>query len=181
MSAEEARFYGLVAEFAAPEAAVALARRLRGDGFRRFEVYSPLPLEEMNELLSPRPRYALALIMFAAAVGSVVLGFLMQYMIAVMFYPLNIGGRPLDSWPAFIPSAWEICAWATVYIGFVAFLIYCRLPKLYHPIFNAPRFERASQDRAFVCVEAEDPRFDAVRLTALFREHRALSVAEVPQ
>ncbi|HEY3917255.1 MAG TPA: DUF3341 domain-containing protein [Stellaceae bacterium] len=180
MSDAEPRPYGLIGEFAAPEAAVALARRLRSDGFRRFEVYSPLPLEEMNELLASRPRRSLALIMFAAALGSGALAFLMQYVIAVIAYPLNIGGRPFDSWPAFIPSAWEICALGTVYAGFVAFLAFCRLPQPYHPIFNAPRFERASQDRVFLCVEIADPRFDEKRLRALFREHASLSVAEVP-
>jgi hypothetical protein len=181
MSGENARLYGLIGEFAAPDTAVTLARRLRQDGFRRFEVYSPLPLEEMNELLARRPRVTLGLVMFGAALAAAVLGFLMQYVIAAIAYPLNIGGRPLDSWPAFVPTAWEICAWATVYIGFAAFVISCRLPKLYHPIFNAPRFERASQDRVFVCVELGDPRFDAKRLTALFGEHAALSVAEVPR
>lgn len=181
MSGGPAPLYGLIGEFVAPDAAVAMARQLLEDGFRSFDVYSPVPIEEMTELLPSRPRNALALIMFAAALGGLVLGFVMQYVIAVIGYPLNIGGRPLNSWPAFIPSAWEICALAVVYIGFVAFLIYCRLPQLYHPIFNAPRFERASQDRTFVCVEAQDPRFDADRVAAIFRKHRAARVAEVPE
>jgi len=181
MSGAAASLYGLVGEFAEPDAAVAMARQLRQDGFRSFDVYSPVPIEEMDELLPRRPRNALALIMFAAALGGVVLGFLMQYAIAVVAYPLNVGGRPLNSWPAFIPSAWEICALSVVYIGFVAFLAYCRLPLLYHPIFNAPRFERASQDRTFLCVEAHDPRFDANRVAAIFREHRAAHIAEVTE
>jgi hypothetical protein len=179
MSGDAAPLYGLVGEFVEPDAAVAMARQLCEDGFRSFDVYSPVPLEEMTELLPRRPRNALALIMFAGALGGLVLGFVMQYVIAVIGYPLNIGGRPLDSWPAFIPSAWEICALSVVYVGFVAFLVYCQLPLLYHPIFNTPRFERASQDRTFLCVEAHDPRFDADRVSAIFRKHRAAHVAEV--
>lgn len=175
----DAARHGLIAEFAEPDAAVAAARILHQDGIKRFEVYSPLPLEEMNELLNRGPVVWLALIMFAGAIAGVVLGFLMQYLIAVVLYPINIGGRPLDSWPAFVPSAWEICAVCAVYIGFVTFLIFCRLPQLYHPIFNAPRFERASQDRTFLWVERSDPRFDADRIAALFRDHRALNIAEV--
>lgn len=171
--------YGLVGEFVEPDHAVAMARQLREEGFRRFEVYSPVPLEAMTELLPREPRVTLGLIMFAAAVAGGVLGFFMQFEIAVVGYPLNIGGRPLDSWPAFIPSAWEICAVFVVYIGFVAFLAYCRLPQLYHPIFDAPGFERASQDRTFLCVETCDPHFDSVSLAALFRQHRAERVAEV--
>jgi MFS family permease len=181
VSSDPPFLYGLVGEFVEPDAAVAMARQLREDGFRSFDVYSPVPLEEMTELLPRRRRTALALIMFAGALGGLVLGFVMQYVIAVVGYPLNIGGRPLNSWPAFIPSAWEICALFVVYIGFLAFLAYCRLPQLYHPIFNAPRFERASQDRTFVCVEAQDPRFDADRVAAIFRKHRAARVAEVPK
>jgi len=181
MSGEPAPLYGLVGEFVESDAAVALARQLRMEGFRCFDVYSPVPLEEMEELLPSRPRSALALIMFAAALAGLILGFFMQYAIAVIGYPLNIGGRPLNSWPAFIPSAWEICALFTVYIGFAAFLVYCRLPQLYHPIFNAPRFERASQDRTFLCVEAQDPRFDAERVSAIFRKHRAARIAEVTE
>ena len=163
MSAAENPIYGLIGEFAEPEGAIETARRLRQEGFRHFDVHSPLPLEELEELLPERPRIWLALIMFAGAVGGLGFGFLMQYVVAALFYPLNIGGRPLDSWPAFVPSAWEICAFATVYIGFAAFLVFCRLPKFYHPIFNAPHFERASQDRTFVSVATDDPQFDSGR------------------
>jgi hypothetical protein len=170
----------LIGEFAEPEGAIAMARLLQREGFDRFDVHSPLPLEELETLLPARPRIWLALIMFAAALAGFGLASFMQYAVAAMFYPLNIGGRPLDSWPAFIPSAWEICALATVYTGFVAFLAFCRLPKLYHPIFDTPHFERASQDRSFVSVARSDPRFDAERLAAMFRECRAVTIAEVP-
>jgi hypothetical protein len=179
MSAAESQIYGLVGEFAEPAGAIATARRLHQEGFRRFDVHSPLPLDEIAELLPARPRFWLALIMFAGALAGFGLAFLMQYAIAALFYPLNIGGRPLDSWPAFVPSAWEICAFATVYIGFIAFLVFCRLPKLYHPIFNAPRFERASQDRSFVSVETSDPLFDIGRVTTIFCDCRATSIVEV--
>ncbi|HEX4195041.1 MAG TPA: DUF3341 domain-containing protein [Stellaceae bacterium] len=180
MSAAENSIYGLVGEFAEPVGAIAMARRLHQEGFRRFDVHSPLPLEELEELLPARPRFWLVLIMFGGAVAGLGFGFFMQYAIAVLFYPLNIGGRPLDSWPAFVPSAWEICAFSTVYVGFVAFLVFCGLPKLYHPIFNAPHFERASQDRSFVSVATSDPLFDNERVSAIFRDCHAASIAEVP-
>ncbi|HWE72343.1 MAG TPA: DUF3341 domain-containing protein [Stellaceae bacterium] len=180
MSAAENPIYGLVGEFAEPASAIETARHLHREGFRRFDVYSPLPLEELEELLPARPRVWLALIMFVGALVSLGLAFFMQYAIAVLFYPLNVGGRPLGSWPAFVPSAWEICAFSTVYIGFIAFIAFCHLPKLYHPIFNAPRFERASQDRIFVSVASDDPLFDSGRVIAIFRDCRAASIAEVP-
>jgi len=180
MTGDENHVYGLIAEFVEPDAAVAAARRLRADGVRRFEVYSPLPIEEMNEFLARRPRNWLAVIMFVGALGGAIIGFGIQYDIAVIAYPINVGGRPLDSWPAFVPTAWEICALFAVYIGFIAFLAYCRLPQLYHPIFDARHFERATQDRVFLCVESGDPQYDATRLTTIFREYRAVNVAEVP-
>ncbi len=180
MSTADRPIYGLIGEFAEPAGAIAIARRLHSDGFRRFDVHSPLPLEEIEEVLPPGPRRWLARIMAVGALAGLSFGFLMQYAIAAVFYPINIGGRPLESWPAFVPSAWEICAFAVVYVGFVAFLAFCGLPKLYHPVFNAPDFERASQDRCFVSIAASDPRFDAEQVERLLRDHRAVRVAEVP-
>jgi hypothetical protein len=176
----EIPIYGLIGEFAEPEAAAAMARQLSGDGFRRFDVYSPLPLEELGDLLPKGPRVSLVVIMFAAALAGLGLAFFMQYAAAALLYPINIGGRPLASWPAFVPIAWEICALATVYVGFAAFLVVCRLPKLYHPVFNTPGFERASQDRIFLSVARSDPLFDPVRVSRMFRQHRATKVVEVP-
>lgn len=179
MATNESRRHGLIGEFAEPHQAVAMARRLRAEGRCRFEVYSPLPIDEMEGLVESRPRVALAVIMFVAACAGAAIGFFMQYAVAVIAYPLNVGGRPLDSWPAFIPIAWEICALFTVYIGFLAFLVFCRLPSLYHPIFDVPGFERVSQDRIAVCVEADGGRFDTRRISAAFRDHGALAVREV--
>lgn len=179
MTKNEKHRQGLIGEFAEPREAVAVAQRMRAEGRWRFEVYSPLPIEEMENLVESRPRVALAVIMFVAGCGGAAIGFFMQYAIAVIAYPLNIGGRPLDSWPAFVPTAWEICALFTVYIGFLAFLLFCRLPRLYHPIFDAPGFERVSQDRIVVCVETDGGRFDIRRLSAEFRDHGALAVREV--
>lgn len=178
---QEKPIYGLVGEFATPEDAVALARQLRSEGFSRFDVYSPLPIEEMNDVLPGRPIVFLAMVLFLAAIAGGVLGYLMQYWIAVVFYPINVGGRPLHSWPAFLPTAWEIGALFVVYVGFAALLIACRLPKLYHPIFDAPRFDRATQDRIFLCIDAADRHFDRAKLGESFARHRAVSVAEVAQ
>jgi len=173
------KIHGLVGQFAEPGPVAALAHELRDRGFRRFDVYSPLPLPELDDVLPRRPVVLLTLIMAGAAFAGAMLGYLMQHEIAAVLYPINIGGRPVESWPAFVPTAWETCALFVVYGGFAALLVFCRLPRLYHPIFAAASFERASQDRIFLCVEARDPRFDAVELTRLFAAHRALGIAEV--
>src|SRR6185437_10861238 len=137
----------------------------------RFDVYSPTPIEALDETVVPRPCIYVVGIMFLGGALGAVLSFFMQYYAAVINFPINVGGRPLNSWPAFVPVSWEICALFTVFFGFFAFCLFCRLPRLHHPIFEATGFARASQDRFFICVEAQDPRFDAERLARLFAQY----------
>src|SRR5690242_7726585 len=151
MSTREAP-YGLIGEFRAPEDAVAVARELRELGFTRFDIYGPAPLEELEHAVPTQRGIAVTLVMFAAAIAGAVWGYFIQYWGAVIDYPINVGGRPLNGWSGFVPSAWEICALFTVYFGFFAFLAACRLPRPYHPVFAAPRFDRATQDRFFIGV-----------------------------
>jgi hypothetical protein len=173
-------FYGLIGEFRASEEAAAAAHELRAAGFARWDVYGPAPLEGIVHAAPTRRGIVITTIMVAAAVIGACWGYFLQYWDAVIDFPINVGGRPLNGWPGFVPSAWEICALFTVYGGFFAFLATCRLPRLHQPIFAAPRFERATQDRFFVCVEAADPQYDAGRLRELFARHGALATAEVP-
>ena len=107
------------------------------------------------------------------------LGYFVQWENTVLEYPLNVAAHPYNGWPGFIPSAWETCALFAVYAGFLAFLISCRLPKLYHPIHAAPDFRRASQDRFFICVETRDRKYDRERLRKLFGAHGALNTTEI--
>jgi hypothetical protein len=172
-------FYGLIGEFRASEGAVAVARELREAGFTRWDVYGPAPLEDIERATPTRRGTIITAIMFAAAVFGGCWGYFLQYWDAVIDFPINVGGRPLNGWPGFIPSAWEICALFTVYCGFFAFLASCRLPRLHQPIFAAPRFERATQDRFFVCVEATDAQYDAQRVREIFARHGASAASEV--
>lgn len=178
MSAREA-LYGLVGEFRTPEEAAAVARELRAAGFTRWDVYGPAPLEDIEEAVPTRRGVVVTLVMFAAAIAGACWGYFIQYWDAVIDFPINVGGRPLNGWPGFVPSAWEICALFTVYFGFFAFLATSRLPRLHHPVFAAPRFDRASQDRFFVAVEAADERYDAARVRDIFARHGVVEAAEV--
>lgn len=175
------RVFGLVAEFRTSEETAGAARELASSGLRDWDIYGPAPLDDLIELAPTRRGVAVTAIMVAAALLGAAVGFFYQYWGAVLDYPLNVGGRPYDAWPGFIPSAWEICALFTVYGGFFAFFYFCRLSQLYHPIFDAPEFERASQDRFFIGVEARDRAYDPERLRALFARHGALSTAEVAE
>jgi hypothetical protein len=173
--------YGLIAEFAAPEAALAAARRLYLNGFRRIDAYTPFPVAGLDEAMRPGRRPLLPLLMFAGGVIGAVFAYFIEYWAAVINYPLNVGGRPLNSWPAFTVSAFEAMLLLAIAAGFFGLLLFCRLPRLAHPIFAAPDFDRASQDRFFLCVEAGDPRFDAERVRWLFEHLGAVRVSEVGQ
>ncbi|UEM01796.1 DUF3341 domain-containing protein [Skermanella rosea] len=173
------RPYGLVAEFDRPEPMLAALQRLRAAGFRRIEVYSPEQVEGVDEILERRPSRT-PLVVFAAGVVGAAGGFFLQWYGSVIGYPLNIGGRPLNSWPAFGTTTIELAILCMVLAGTAALLRACRMPLLYHPIFDAPGIERASRDRFLVCIEAGDPRFDPDRLRRLLHVHDPVRLSEVP-
>lgn len=179
MSDEAAPTYGMVAEFPSSADLISAARRLKSNGFTAWDVYGPAPIAEIEEIVPTRRGRYITAIMVAAAIAGAVLGYFIQYWAHVINYPLNVGGRPYNGWPGFVPVAWEVCALFTVYAGFFAFVIFCRLSRLYHPIFSAPSFGRASQDRFFLCVEAADPHYEAKRLRWLFDRYGAVCVDEV--
>jgi len=171
--------YGLVAEFDQSEQMLAALRRLRAAGFRRIEVYSPEQVEEVDQILERQPS-RIPLIIFVASVLGAAGGFLLQWYGSVVGYPLNIGGRPLNSWPAFGTTTVELAILCMVLAGTIALLWACRMPLLYHPIFDAPGIERASRDRFLICIDARDPRFEPERLRRLLRVHSPIRIAEVP-
>jgi hypothetical protein len=179
MSEHTPSLYGTIGEFAAREHVIGAAVALMGHGLTRWDVYGPAPIEEIIAIVPTRRGRYITVIMVAAALFGAGFGYFIQYWDAVINYPINVGGRPLNGWPGFIPSAWEICALFTVWFGLFAFLLFCRLSRLYHPIFTAPGFERASQDRFFICVEAADRRYRTERIRSIFGHHHALRVAEI--
>ena len=151
--------YGVVAEFETPEALVAAAGKTMARGYRKVEANSPFPVEGLDEALGFHQSRVPLLTLIGGIIGCIG-GFFMQWYSAVKHYPMNIGGRPLNSWPAFIPVTFELtilCAAITAVLGMLALN---GLPMPYHPLFNVARFERASRDRFFLCIEAADPQFD---------------------
>ena len=152
--------YGLMAEFADPTAAVQAARRARESGYRRMDAYTPYPIEEMAEALGYHSRGRLPRLVFLGGLMGAAGGFLLQYWTSVIHYPLNVGGRPLNSWPAFIPITFEITILVAALTAVLGMLALNGLPQPYHPVFNVPEFALASRDRFFLCIEAADPRFD---------------------
>ena len=169
--------FGLMAEFATPAELLHATRRSVDAGYTKVEAYSSLPIEGLAEALGFRTR--LPLIVLIAGIVGALSGFFLQYWISVMDYPLNISGRPLNSWPSFIPVTFELTvlfAGVTAVVGMIALN---RLPEPYHPVFNVPRFELASDDRFFLTIEAEDPRFDPEAVRGFMLGLGAAGVYEV--
>ena len=152
--------YGLIAEFDNAEALLAAAHRAFAEGFRKMDAYSPFPVEGLAEALGFH-RTRVPLIVLTGGILGCLGGFFLQYWLAVIDYPINVGGRPLNSWPSFIPVTFELTILIAALSAFFGVLALNGLPMPYHPVFNVERFELASRNRFFLLIEAADPRFDS--------------------
>ncbi len=153
------KLYGLLAEFEDPDRLVAAARRAHQAGYRRLDAFSPYPIEELADALDFRKTHIPLLVLIGGIAGAAA-GYLLQYYAAVIAYPINVGGRPLNSWPAFIPVTFETTILGAALAAVFGMLALNGLPMPYHPNFNVPRFKRVTQDRFFLLIEAADPHFD---------------------
>ncbi|HVU25831.1 MAG TPA: DUF3341 domain-containing protein [Opitutus sp.] len=169
---------GLVARYETPHAFLAALRRVHDEGYTRLQAFTPYPVEGMDELLRLPPT-PIAWIMGGAAILGSSGAYSLQYW-ATHDYPINVGGRPLNSWPSFIPITFELTVLTVSITGVVALLWLCGLPRLHHAVFHVPGFERASQDRFFLRVRADDPRFDAQQTRALLAATEPETIEEVP-
>jgi len=176
----EEQVYGMVAEFASPDDLIHAARQVRDADYRRVDGFSPFPIAELTEALRMR-RSRIPLIVLAGALVGAASAYGVQWYSTVVDYPLNIGGRPLHSWPAYIPLTFELGVLGGALCGVIGMCVLNRLPQPYHPVFNAPGFERASRDSFFLCIESRDPQFDRVQTRELLGQLRAVSIAEVAE
>jgi hypothetical protein len=162
MATRSTAIYGLMAEFDDPNALVAAAYRAQSEGYRRVDAFSPFPIEELHDALGAQ-HSRLPLIVLAGGLVGCVGGYLLQYWAAGIAYPLNIGGKPLNAWPMFIPVTFECTILGAALSAVLGMLALNGLPMPYHPVFNVPRFALASRNRFFLCIEARDPRFELER------------------
>jgi hypothetical protein len=153
------RLHGLMAEFANAEELMAAVKAAYDAGYRRMDAYSPLPIHGLAEALGFR-RPKLPLIVFCGGIIGALAGYGLQYWTSAIAYPVNAGGRPLHSWPSFIPVTFETTVLFAALSAVLGMLALNGLPMPYHPVFNVPSFRYASRDRFFLCIEARDPRFD---------------------
>jgi ActD protein len=152
------RVYGLMAEFEDATALVAATERAHEAGYKRMDAYSPFPIEELHHAMGS-PRSKLPLIVFIGGIVGCLGGFFLQYWASAMAYPINVGGRPLNSWPAFIPVTFECTILVASLSAVLGMLGLNGLPMPYHPVFNVERFALASRSRFFLVIESKDKRF----------------------
>lgn len=174
------RPYGLMAEFERPDDLVNAARRAREAGYKRMDAYTPFPIHGLSEALGLKPT-KLPFVVLAGGLLGCATGLGMQWFSSVVHYPLNVGGRPLASWPSFIPITFELTVLFAALFAVLGMLGLNGLPMPYHPVFNAPRFAFASRDRFFLCVEARDEKFDVEKTRAFLSGLSAKEVVEVEE
>lgn len=172
--------YGLLAEFDGPEDLVEAARRAEGEGYKRKDAYTPFPVEGLAEALGFR-RAKLPFLVLCGALAGGLGGYLLQYYALVVYYPMNIGGRPLHSWPAFIPVTFEMTVLGGAIAAVLGMLALNGLPRPHHPLFSVPRFELASRSHFFLCIEARDPRFDRQKTREFLESLQPREVIEVEE
>ena len=174
----KSRVYGLMAEFEDPNALVAAAHQARLAGYRRMDAYSPFPIGELHEALGLPPTRLPLIVLIGGLVGCVA-GYSLQYWVSVVENPFIVGGKPLHSWPAFIPITFELAILFAALAAVLGMLVRNGLPRLHHPVFNARRIRRATSKGFFLCIEARDPRFDLHRTRQMLEGLGASTVQSV--
>lgn len=172
------KLYGLMAEFENPDELLEAARKAHDAGYRRMDGYSPFPIEGLAEAIGFR-RTWLPLIVLLGGIAGAAAGFGMQYYLSAIDYPLNIGGRPLNSWPAFIPITFELTILFAAISAVLGIVLMNGFPRPYHPVFNVENFALASRNRFFLCIESSDPKFDREQTRLFLDSLKPHSVSEV--
>jgi hypothetical protein len=172
------RIYGLMAEFEDATALVEATERAHAAGYRRMDAYSPFPIEQLHHAMGS-PHSRLPLIVLIGGIVGCVGGFLLQYWASAIAYPINVGGRPLNSWPAFIPVTFELTVLGASTFAVFGMLALNKLPQPHCPLFTVERFKRASDDKFFLCIESSDKKFNLADATKFLEGIGAKHVTEV--
>jgi hypothetical protein len=171
--------YGMMAEFDTPVALVEAAKRTYQAGYKRIDTYTPFPVEGLAEQIGFHRDEVPLVVLIGGIVGGLT-GYLMQYWMSAVAYPLNIGGKPYHSWPAFIVITFEMTILFAGISAVFGMLALNGLPMPYHPVFNVPRFTRASRDRFFLVVFSSDVKYDPAATRQFLESLDPRSVSEVP-
>ncbi len=169
--------YGLVAEFSDATALVEAAKQARKEGYERIEAYSPYPIKDLDEVI--RGSNLVPLICLVGGLLGAAAAWTMQYYIAAIDYPINVGGRPLYSWPSFIPILFEMTVLLAGCSAFFGALALCGFPRVHFPLFNLPQFANATSTRFFLCIETRDATYDSEFTARFLQDLNPMGVWEV--
>ena len=172
--------YGLMAEFETPEKILEAALRTHAAGYRRIDAFTPIPVEGLAEAVGFDWTSLPIVVFFGGLLGGST-GFTMCWYANVISFPLNVGGKPLNSWPAWIPITFELTILGAALTAVFGMLAMNGLPTPYHPVFNVSRFALASTDRFFLCIKARDKNFDLARTKAFLEELKPNGVFEIEE
>jgi Protein of unknown function (DUF3341) len=172
------KLYGLMAQFDSPEALLGAAEQAHSAGYRRMDAFSPMPIEGLAEAVGFH-HTVLPLVVLCGGILGGLTGFFLQYYGSVIGYPLNVAGKPLNSWPAFIPITFELTVLFAAISCVFGMLAMNGLPTPYHPVFNVPSFALASRDRFFLCIKARDVQFDLSNTREFMKGLGAIEVSEI--
>jgi hypothetical protein len=170
--------HGVMAEFDSGQALVDAAKKTRAAGYTRVEAYSPVPIEELNDVIH-KSRTVLPKLVLAGGLTGMATGFGLQYWASVIEYPMNVGGRPLASWTTFIVPSYELTILFASLTAAIGMIMLSGLPQPYHPVFNVERFSMASSDKFFLVIESTDPKFSDA--TSFLRGTGAKGVYDVAE
>jgi Protein of unknown function (DUF3341) len=170
--------HGILAEFATPEELLRASQAAYHEGYRKIDAYSPYAVEGLAEAIGFNKTRVPLVVLLGGIVGALT-AYGMEWYSAAVSYPLNVGGRPLHSWPSFVPITFELTVLSAALAGAVGMLVMNGLPRLYHPVFHAPEFKLASQTRFFLCIEARDALFDAKLAHDFLATLQPISIREV--
>ena len=170
--------FGMLAEFPDGETLLAGIEKAKSAGYSKMEAYTPLPMHDVSHALGYKS--ALPVLVFFGGLTGALVGFGMQYYASVVHYPVNVGGRPLNSWPSFIVITFETTILFAALTAVFGMLLLNGLPRPHHPVFDVPEFEQASRNRFFLLIMAHDPAFEADAARELLAGLEPLSLSEVP-
>ena len=172
--------FGLMAEFDNPTSLVEAARRVHAEGYRKTDAYSPFPIHELFDALDAHDNRVQRNVLLGGIAGCLA-GFGLCYWVSAIAYPLNVGGRPFNSWPAFIPVTFELTILLASFAAVLSWILLNGLPMPYHPVFNVPRFAEIASERGFfLTIEAVDPKFDRQRTVDFLKGLGAREINEIP-